>query len=197
MGKIELECGGYRVTLEDDVALAPRTSAGAEAAAGPTVALSEGQGQYAAASVVRAAATKDGAEAWTLTLTSSGAGTTINATSALCLGEHVAVAIGPYVVAIGAASGAIAWKQQCDPASCFGIYRAPKGKGLISHGEQQIARLAEDGTVEWTYAGKDIFTGPFEVAPEGIIATDFGGDVYALSFDGALQAVDKGKPFPH
>lgn len=204
MGKLELECGGYHVTLEDEIALAPQApvDAGDAAAAGAerapearTVAL--GEGQYGVASVVRAAASKDGAEAWTLTLTSSGAGTTIRESSAVCLGERVALAIGPYVVAIEAATGTIAWQQRCDPASCFGIYRGPSGKGLISHGEQQIARLAEDGTVEWTYGGKDIFTGPFQVAPEGIIATDFGGDVYALSFDGTLQAMEKGKPFPH
>lgn len=206
MGKLELECGGYHVTLEDEIALAPRATAEAEGNAeaeaegtlgvARTVAL--GEGQYAAASVVRAAASKDGTEAWNLTLASSGAGTTIRENSAVCLGERIALAIGPYVVAIEAATGAIAWQQRCDPASCFGIYRGPSGKGLISHGEQQIARLAaEDGTVAWSYAGKDIFTGPFQVAPEGIIATDFGGNVYALSFDGALQAVEKGKPFPH
>lgn len=204
MGKLELECGGYRVTLEDDIALAPQTAseAGAAAAAAAetglearTVAL--GEGRYAAASVVRAAAGKDGATVWTLTLTSSGAGTTIRETTAVCLGDRFVLAIGPYVVAIEAATGAIAWQQRCDPASCFAIYRAPGDRGLITHGEQQIARLAEDGTVAWSYSGKDIFTGPFAVAPEGIIATDFGGDVYALSFDGALQAMDKGKPFPH
>lgn len=204
MGKLELECGSYHVTLEDEIALAPRAAAatdapseGAEVGPEPrTVAL--GEGQYGVASVVRVSASKDDAEAWTLTLTSSGAGTTIRDTSAVCLGERVALAIGPYVVAIEAATGAIAWQQRSDPASCFGIYRGPSGKGLISHGEQQIAWLAaEDGTVEWTYGGKDIFTGPFQVAPEGIIATDFGGDVYALSFDGALQAMEKGKPFPH
>ena len=209
MGKLDMECGGFHVTLEDQIALAPRSDAsGAESAPGSarTVALGgEGQvgqvghgEQYAASSVVRVVASKDGAEAWTLTLTSSGAETTIGETAAVCLGGSVALAIGPYVVAIEAATGAIAWQRQCDPASCFGIYRAPSGKGLIAHGEQQIARLAEeDGAVVWSYAGKDIFTGPFAVTPEGIIATDFGGDVYALSFDGALQAVEKGKPFPH
>ena len=195
MGKLELECGGYGITLEDDLALAPQAATADAGAEARTVAL--GEGQYAAASVVRAAAHKDGTELWNLTLTSSGAGTTIGDTSAVCLGERFALAIGPYVVAIEAATGAIAWQQRCDPASCFGIYRAPSGKGLISHGEMEIARLGEDGTVTWSYAGKDIFTGPFQVAPEGIIATDFGGDVYALNFDGALQAMDKGKPFPH
>lgn len=193
MGKFELECGGCQIALEDSVALAPRATTDPDAR---TITLDDGQ--YVPASVMRVSAARDNVEVWSLTLTTSAGATTVHKGSALCLGDRVAVAIGPYVLAIQAATGAIAWRQRCDPASCFGIYRAPSGKGLISHGELQVAGLAaEDGTVVWTFAGKDIFTGPFVVAPEGIIATDFGGDVYALSFDGALQARDKGKPFPH
>ncbi len=192
MGRFELECGGCQIALEDSVALAPRATSDPDAR---TITLDDGQ--YVPASVMRVTATRDGTVVWSLTLTSSGGATTVHGNSALCLGDRVAVAVGPYVVAIDAATGAISWRQHSDPASCFGIYRAPSGTGLISHGEKEIARLGEDGTVEWTFAGHDIFTGPFVVAPEGIIATDFGGDVYALSFDGTLQATDKGKPFPH
>ena len=192
MGRFELQCGGSQVALEDSVALAPRATSDPDAR---TITLDDGQ--YVPASVMRVTASRDGAEVWSLTLTSSGGATSVHESSAVCLANRIAVAIGPYVVAMDAASGAIDWQQRCDPATCFGIYRTPSGTGLISHGEMEIARLGDDGTVAWTFAGKDIFTGPFAVAPEGIIATDFGGDVYALSFDGALQATDKGKPFPH
>jgi outer membrane protein assembly factor BamB len=192
MGKLDLECGNYRITLEDTVALAPLPGAGP--AARSTVLDS---GTYVPSSVVQVTATHDGSEVWSTTLTSSGGGTAVRDTSVLCLGTRVAVLIGPYVVALDTATGEMAWRQQCDPATCFGIYRVPGGRGLISHGEQQIVRLAEDGSIEWRFDGKDVFTGPFEVAPEGIIATDFKGDVYAISFDGQLQATAKGKPFPH
>lgn len=192
MGSFELECGGCQIALEENIALAPRASSDP---AVRTITLDDGQ--YVPASVMRVTAARDGEEIWVLTLTSSGGATTVHDSSAVCLGDCLAVAIGPYVVAIEAVTGTIAWQQRCDPACCFGIYRAPSGKGLISHGEKEVARLGKDGAVAWTFAGKDIFTGPFAVTPEGIIATDFGGDVYALSFDGALQATDRGKPFPH
>lgn len=190
MGTLTLECAGNAITLEDSVALQASESADAR-----TIAL--GDQQYRPTTVVRVAATREGAEAWSLTLTSTGGGTTVHPSGALCLGSHVVVAIGPYAVALDAATSELAWKCECDPATCFAIFRAPGGDGLITHGEQQIARLTADGEIVWTYQGKDIFTGPFEVVPEGILATDFTGDVYALDLDGNLQAMDKGKPFPH
>ncbi|HEU5439028.1 MAG TPA: PQQ-binding-like beta-propeller repeat protein [Ktedonobacterales bacterium] len=190
MGTLTLECASYTIALEDSVALQA-----SEAADARTIAL--GEQQYRPTTVVRVAATREGAEAWSLTLTSTGGGTTIHSSGALCLGLRVVVAIGPYVVALDAGTGELAWQRQCDPATCFAVFRAPGSDGLITHGELQIARLSADGELTWTYQGKDIFTGPFEVVPEGILATDFTGDVYALDLDGNLQAMDKGKPFPH
>lgn len=190
MGTLTLECAGYTVALEDSVALQE-----SEAADARTIAL--GDQQYRPTTVVRVAATRDGAEAWSLTLTSTGGGTAVHPGGALCIGSRVVVAIGPYAVALDTATGEPAWQRECDPATCFGIFRAPGGDGLITHGELQIARLSADGEIMWTYQGKDIFTGPFEVVPEGILATDFTGDVYALDLEGNLQAMDKGKPFPH
>jgi outer membrane protein assembly factor BamB len=196
MGTLTLECAGYTIALEDSVALqASNANEAGETSEARTIAL--GEQQYRPASVVRVVASRDGEQAWDLTLTSTGGGTAVHAKAALCLGSRVVVAIGPYAVALDGATGEVGWQRQCDPATCFGVYRAPEGDGVVTHGEQQIARLAADGELAWTYQGKDIFTGPFEVVPEGILATDFAGDVYALDFEGNLKAMDKGKPFPH
>jgi len=202
MGTLTLECGGYTIALEGSVALqagdAGETHAPRETGeAGKARRIALGEQQYRPASVVRVAASRDSEQLWELTLTSTGGGTAVHASGAVCLGARVVVAIGPYAVALAAATGELAWQRQCDPATCFGVFRVPAGNGLITHGEQQIARLTADGDLAWTYQGKDIFTGPFEVVPEGILATDFKGDVYALDFEGNLKAMDKGKPFPH
>ncbi|MFI5273385.1 MAG: PQQ-binding-like beta-propeller repeat protein [Ktedonobacterales bacterium] len=191
MGSLALLCGGYQITLEDSLVLRSRETAEAQA-------IPLDDGQRLPASNVRVVAERDGAQAWQITLTSSGGGTVIHEHSAVCIEpERLALAIGPYVVALVAATGEIAWKWQCDPATCFGVYLAPNGVGVITHGEQQIACVSPEGEQRWRYTGKDIFTGPFEVVPEGVLATDFTGDVYALGLDGTLRAVARGKPFPH
>jgi hypothetical protein len=44
---------------------------------------------------------------------------------------------------------------------------------LISHGELEIARLAEDGSILWQTSGTDIFSEAFALRPEFIEAVDF------------------------
>jgi hypothetical protein len=53
---------------------------------------------------------------------------------------------------------------------------------LISHGELDVARFREDGTIQWSSGGDDIFTGRFSLAPSFIEAEDFNGNLHRFLY---------------
>ncbi len=69
--------------------------------------------------------------------------------SALIQDEVLYLAIGNQVCSLSLPDLNLIWYQQVDPGSCFGIYFSAENRCLISHGEQNIARLSLDGDILW------------------------------------------------
>jgi len=74
------------------------------------------------------------------------------------------------------------WKTKADMATCFEIYKYKSD--YIIHGELEITRLGHDGEIIWQQSGADIFTGPFVIADDYILATDWDNKEYKFDFDG-------------
>jgi hypothetical protein len=127
-----------------------------------------------------------------------GGGTSPGDRSVLCFDGHAYLIVGQYVACLATESGDLAWARQCDDSLCFGIHRMPSGDAIIVHGELEVVRLALDGTIRWRAGARDIFTGPFNLLPDSISATDFNGDVYRIDYEtGASIIVGHSTPFPH
>lgn len=81
------------------------------------------------------------------------------------------------------------WKTQCDPATCFQIYKLQDD--YIIHGELQITKLNKDGQIKWELGGADIFVSidneeEFKLEHDGILLTDFAKVKYKIDFNGKL-----------
>jgi hypothetical protein len=76
------------------------------------------------------------------------------------------------------------WITIADQATCFGIYRYENG--YIIHGELEITRLDQAGSIIWQFSGSDIF-----ITPTGRDAFTLTGDVIkAASWDGITFTLD-------
>lgn len=74
------------------------------------------------------------------------------------------------------------WSVQVDSATCFGIYFDDARKALNSHGELEIAKISEDGSILWQTSGAEIFSEAFALRPEFIEAVDFNQRSYRFSY---------------
>lgn len=85
------------------------------------------------------------------------------------------------------------WKTKADDFTCFQVFAYQNF--YIVHGEINISRLNNDGTIFWQYAGEDIFMNmddeiECELQEDYIIATDFNNMVYKIDYNGK-DYVDK------
>jgi hypothetical protein len=74
----------------------------------------------------------------------------------------------------------IKWHQQVDTATCFGAYISPDNRGILSHGELEIAKISFDSEILWSVSGKDIFTEGFTIFPDHIEVIDFNYEKYSI-----------------
>lgn len=128
---------------------------------------------------------------------SNGFSASQSAENALLLENTLLLAVGPYVCALGLPQLDLLWASEVDPSLCFGIYYAPKHNVLIAHGEQAIACLSLNGTLKWSYTGKDIFTTPDATAskthitllPDAIEVLDWNKDRHRISIPDGIGSI--------
>ncbi len=104
-----------------------------------------------------------------------------NDNSAVIVGENLLVSIGNSVCCFEIPSLTIRWQRQVDTATSFGVYVSPDKKGIISHGELEIAKVSFDGELLWSASGKDIFTEGFKIFPDHIEVIDFNHEQYKIT----------------
>jgi hypothetical protein len=112
--------------------------------------------------------------------------------SAIIIDKTCYIAVAQYIFALALPDLTAQWKCAVDASICFGVYALPLSNGLISHGEQDIARLALNGTIAWTSSGKDIFTNGMTIDDDHIIAVDFNNETYHIDI-----ATGNSKLIPH
>lgn len=118
-----------------------------------------------------------------LLVSADGGGSGVHDRSLLVLDDRCYCAVGPWVVALALPGLEPLWTVQVDPSCCLGLHLlgglAPTAEAaLVAHGELQVSRLTLGGELSWQQSGADIFTGPFTVAADYILAEDFGGRRY-------------------
>jgi len=102
--------------------------------------------------------------------------------SAKVVENSLYLAVGNRIVCVELNPFQFRWSIEADTATCFGIYFEKENHALLSHGELQIGRFSQDGQLNWTAGGSDIFTGDFELFSGHIRVKDFNGRVYRLSY---------------
>jgi hypothetical protein len=122
-------------------------------------------------------------------LLANGGATAVHDRSLLLRSDHVLAAVCGYVVCLSRPDLAREWVVEVDPATCFGLYEIPGSSDFVSHGELEIARITDSGSVVWSNGGRDIFTGGFELASGRVIATDFENERYEFELTGGSVLV--------
>ena len=107
----------------------------------------------------------------------------VHARSAVLRGSTCFVAVGPFVCALELPTLRQLWHTQVDPATCFGLYDAPRYASLVSHGELEITRLDYSGRLLWSSGGRDIFSEEFALHEHHAAATDFEGTRYRFELE--------------
>lgn len=150
-------------------------------------------------SVVQALGGQGDVQMWRRYLLAEGGGTTsVDENDVVCSADRAYVIVGPFVACLAVDTGELIWARQCDDSICFDIHALLGTDDLMVRGELEIVRLSPDGSIRWSAGARDIFTGPFVLGPDAIIATDFNGDVYKIDHEtGESIIVGKGKPYPH
>src|SRR5258706_5787690 len=150
-------------------------------------------------SVVQALGGHGDVQMWRRYLLAEGGGTTsVDENDVVCSADRAYVIVGPFVACLAVDTGALVWARQCDDYICFDIHALLGTDDLIVRGELEIVRLSPDGSIRWSAGARDIFTGPFVLGPDAIIATDFNGDVYRIDYEtGKSMIIGKGTAYPH
>jgi hypothetical protein len=108
----------------------------------------------------------------------SGGATGINDHSALILEGMLYLAVADKVVCMRLKPFEFRWALRVDTATCFGIYYHEHTGALLSHGELEITRFNEMGTIIWQSSGADIFTGEFSFGGDLVRVVDFNGNLH-------------------
>jgi hypothetical protein len=119
-------------------------------------------------------------------LANDGGASGVHEHSAALVEGFLYVAVGDSVVCMSLAPAQIRWSLQVDPATCFGVYFDVQHKALISHGELEVARLSESGSVLWSASGADIFSEGVTLNSRFIEAVDFNGKTYRFEYESGL-----------
>jgi hypothetical protein len=119
----------------------------------------------------------------------SGGCSGVHAHSAVVLGDLLFFAVGRHVVCLRPAPFEYRWALQTDFATCFGVHYDEAHHALVSHGELEIARFTEEGSLLWSASGADIFTEGFALGPQFIEVRDFEDRNYSFNYaDGHARA---------
>ena len=118
---------------------------------------------------------------------SIGGGTGIHTTSVIYEKTRILICCSDSIFCLSIPDLTMIWRTEADQATCFEIYKYQDN--YIVHGEFEISRLDENGTILWQQSGADIFTTisgrqDFQLADKFIIAVDFENRVYNFDYDG-------------
>jgi hypothetical protein len=194
MGTIELAGGSCTILVADGPLAEAQSSAVTQ-----ELVLGDPNSRIVGGACIDLVASRNGEVVWHLRAsTRDGVYSSVHARSAVCTDALLAVIVGSFVLGVDISSGVVLW-QHCSHAwAYFGLYLEQDRSAIIIHGELDILKLSLQGVVLWSAGGRDIFTGPFEIAADAIYATDWNGDIYRIDLQtGTNRIVGHGRPFPH
>lgn len=118
---------------------------------------------------------------------SDGGNTGINTNSKIIEENRVLICCGNKIFCLSIPELKLLWKTKADQMTCFEIYK--KEDFYIVHGELEISKLDEYGTILWQKSGADIFTtisgeNDFELNEKYIVAKDWENRIYKFDYDG-------------
>lgn len=118
-----------------------------------------------------------------------GGSTGIHSNCATIHANQLLICCGDYVFCLTLPTLELKWKVKADLATTFEI--RPINDGFIVHGELEISRIDNSGSIAWQQGGEDIFvnsdgTDNFELTPEGIQVTDWSNKIYSFDLNGNL-----------
>ncbi len=179
MGSLSVQCGECVFDLCDHNAFDPDVLKEVEAHWSRTIALGLNHSDHYASvyefAIRRGADTI--AQAYSV---ASGGPSVVQGRSAVCIGSHVIYAQGNQVACINVEAGSLLWHVKADMATCWELYLLLQPSAIIVHGELSVSKLWPDGAVAWEVGGRDIFTGPFEVREDTVLATDWDEGRYTI-----------------
>ncbi|MCP3994243.1 MAG: hypothetical protein GY722_04135 [bacterium] len=113
-------------------------------------------------------------------LGASGGGTGIHARSCVVLANRCLVAVGDRVATLALPDLGLLWQAKADDATCFGLHVTRDEQHLVVHGELEISKFTLDGQKEWSFSGKDIFTGQCGIRESVVVVADFNAEEYVI-----------------
>jgi len=130
---------------------------------------------------------QDGKEISSALISAGGGFTGIHEKSFLIKNDTLFICCGSEVYSLEIPSLKLNWNKEIDTATCFEIYEFEDD--FIVHGEVEISRVTNSGTIKWQFSGRDIFVSvngkkEFEITGNTIKLTDFQNFQYALNSDG-------------
>jgi hypothetical protein len=87
---------------------------------------------------------------------SSGGHTGIHPKCSIFEDNRLLICCGDSIFCVATPELDLSWVTKADGATCFGIFKCEAG--YIVHGELEISRIDENGTIIWQFSGSDIFT---------------------------------------
>lgn len=114
---------------------------------------------------------------------SGGGCSTVHEHSGLVMDSRLYLAVGDHIVCFFPRDYSLVWSSKVDSATCFGIYYNPGKHALLSHGELEIARIAENGEILWSSSGADIFSEGLRLEDDYVSSVDFEGREYHFSYE--------------
>ncbi len=116
-------------------------------------------------------------------LGASGGATGIHERSCAVLADRCLVVVGDRVAALSLPNLVLLWQAKADDATCFGLYVTPDEQHVVVHGELEISKFTVDGQREWTFSGKDIFSGAFAIREDAVVVEDFNAEEYFIDLE--------------
>jgi hypothetical protein len=172
---VELESGGFTLTLLDDATYEP----------GSADNLRQYDREYSFVQEYRPVSKHglicrqpDGTTRSCILLAVSA--TRIHEHSAVVTNDACFVGVGGMLCSLSLPTLDLRWATKVDTATCFGVYFCPQHECLLTHGELEIARVCLSGEIVWATSGKDIFSEGFRILGDYIEAVDFNHEVYRI-----------------
>lgn len=119
----------------------------------------------------------------------NGGASGIHINSAIIDNNNILICCGDFIFCLSLPNLNLIWKTKADDATCFGIYILHND--YIIHGELNITKINQNGEIQWSVSGADIFTTTsekeiFEIRKDYIMVKDWNGNEYWIDFNGKI-----------
>jgi hypothetical protein len=128
-------------------------------------------------------------------LLAGGGASRVHERSAIVMNGSCFVGVGDTLCSLSLPTLELLWATKVDSSTNFGVYYCPQHDCLLSHGEQEFARVSLCGEIIWSTSGKDIFSEGFRIFGDRVEVIDFNHEVYRIDIaTGRSELLPKSNP---